>query len=350
MRVFVRSYLYESTVISLYKAENDIKIRPNCNIVFKFSTGQAQSSLDEGLVAYWKFDNSYVDSSPFMNNGTAQGGAAFTTDRNGVVAGALLLNGLDAYVEIPNSASLSSPTDQGSITAWIRIDDWYVNSFGKYFFFCEKSESKFNYQYTTAITEEVIDPAEPSFLITSYTTSEAFSARVDAPEISLGEWVCATVTWNDAATVNFYVGDALIGQSNDELNVRPNNGNVEIGRSTGGELEFSQGAVDDLRIYNRALSQIEVADVCKENTTSAAVFDTQSRFAIFPNPALDYFSVVSSDRKILGVDVYTATGQLIEVSLTPIQDGFSVSSDYRGLAILHIRTALGIKAERMLLR
>ena len=285
-----------------------------------------------------------------MNNGTPRGGVVFTADRNGKEAGAVLLNGRDAYVEVPNSPSLSSPLGQGTISAWFRIDDWYVNDFGKYFFFCEKTESRFNYQYTTAITEEVLDPAEPSFFITSYTTDEAFSAKVESPEISLGEWVCATVTWNDEATVDFYVGDTKIGHSSNNLNVRPNNGNVEIGRSTGGELEFSQGAVDELRIYNRALNQEEIAEVCKENTTAVTRLDVERTLEVFPNPATGHFTIITQESEILSLDVYALTGQVIPVELTPTVGGFEVTLDYRGVVILRVRTTQGIRSVRVVIR
>jgi hypothetical protein len=54
-------------------------------------------------------------------------GITFTTDRFGNLGKAMQFNGIDGYIEVPNSASLQFPTNAITIAGWIYIDNFPGN-------------------------------------------------------------------------------------------------------------------------------------------------------------------------------------------------------------------------------
>ncbi|MGC9046550.1 MAG: LamG-like jellyroll fold domain-containing protein, partial [Minisyncoccia bacterium] len=88
------------------------------------SLGSVTTWLDKGLVGYWSFDEGTgtiaYDSSGNSNNGTLINGPTWTT---GKVGGALSFDGVDDYVEVPDSDSISITGDM-TIVAWIKVTDF----------------------------------------------------------------------------------------------------------------------------------------------------------------------------------------------------------------------------------
>src|SRR6185312_11005406 len=83
----------------------------------------AQVNLNSGLVAYYPFTGNANDISgngnnPIFNNAT------LTTDRFGNPNSAYSFNGVDNYIQIPNSPSLN-PANQISICAWVKAAGFY---------------------------------------------------------------------------------------------------------------------------------------------------------------------------------------------------------------------------------
>lgn len=91
-------------------------------------TTQAQAgvtSVSDGLVGYWSFDNitgaTVPDGSPYGNNGTIIDGVTTTPG----VRGGTALDFAGGYVEVPDSVSLNptDPPDALTITAWFKFRD-----------------------------------------------------------------------------------------------------------------------------------------------------------------------------------------------------------------------------------
>src|SRR5262245_59107499 len=89
--------------------------------IWNFSSVRAQTAdLTTGLVGYWTFDEGTgtvaSDSSGHNNTGTLKNGPLWTT---GKLNTALQFDGIDDYVEVANSPSLS-PTSAVSVSFWIK--------------------------------------------------------------------------------------------------------------------------------------------------------------------------------------------------------------------------------------
>ena len=81
----------------------------------------AQSSLERGLVARYLFNGSADDASSNKNNGKKIGGVENAKDRFGNDCGAFAFNGIDGYIEVPHSRSLSAPQDEITVAVWMKL-------------------------------------------------------------------------------------------------------------------------------------------------------------------------------------------------------------------------------------
>jgi len=109
-----------------------------------------------------------------------------------------------------------------------------------------------------------VQESNKSLLITSDAT---FSPKSANDSISLNQWQFVSVTRETDGTVNFYVGDTsttpvLSGTADQDSGTPVVEGttNVIIGNNSGGSRTFD-GAISDLRIYDRILSVEEIQDL-----------------------------------------------------------------------------------------
>ena len=78
-----------------------------------------------GLMGWYPFNGNANDESGNGNNGTVTG-ATLTADRFGVANRAYLFGGFNNFINVPNSPSLASPTNEVTIAFWGRINGFYT--------------------------------------------------------------------------------------------------------------------------------------------------------------------------------------------------------------------------------
>ena len=198
-----------------------------------------------GLVAHWALDDpSDVgrDDSGNGNDGTATG-TAWTPA--GKIDGALEFDGLDDYVDCGNSASLNI-THEITVAAWVNIDavpaDW-----------------------TTVIAK-----GDSAWRLSTYESETRFHFAVTGPpdyfavngatQLGLNEWhhICGTY---DGTEIRLYVDGQLDAQVAYTGGITANAYPVYIGDNSETAGRFWDGLLDDIRIYDCALSQSEIQDL-----------------------------------------------------------------------------------------
>lgn len=220
-------------------------------------SGSVQSAnLNTGLVAHYEFDGNAKDSSRKGNSGTLHGGIVSTTDRDGNANAALQFNGTDAYVSVADSPSLN-PTNQITIAYWIRVDN--INAVWTPIVYKGTSSAGcyVGRQYTVWLNNA-------PFFHSASAGDGGCSAYLDGKNTSvLNKWthVALTIDRKTSKKSTFYVNGNLQAQADDPYSsFNVTTGELLIGRTVEGASNFSpfEGALDDLRIYNRALSKAEV--------------------------------------------------------------------------------------------
>jgi hypothetical protein len=206
------------------------------------ATTLAGSALPAGLVAGYSFNEgtgtTTSDSSTNANTGTLTAGAAWSTGKYG---NAISFNGTTSYVSINNNFDIS--TLPFTISAWVNPTNYsdYRKVFSKR---DSWSPDAMRVDLTLDIsTGRVVLEQPASVLPFSY-----------SPPVNT--WTHIAVVARTDGTDLYVDGSLRETLAVFSLGTRPTAG-VRIGRTGDGQDPFL-GTIDDVRIYNRALSQSEV--------------------------------------------------------------------------------------------
>lgn len=222
---------------------------------------------EAGLVGYWKMDEggltNVIDYSGNGNNGTNINGATLT---NGVVGGALGFNGMSQYIAIPIT-NLS----QGTISAWA-----YPNLTGSSsnYIVCRGHNGGGFFQNFILGPDGVSNTVWRIQCADSGGTVLAVSSGVYIVKTNW-QFVCGTFSNNASSTTcNIYVNGILAGtatRTTGTLGTLPQT--TDIG-AYDGALNFFNGFIDDVRIYNRVLSATEITNLYNFRQTTYLINGT----------------------------------------------------------------------------
>jgi len=218
-------------------------------------TSHAQSTLTNGLVAYYPFNGNASDVEG-TNNGTIYGGVVLATDRFGSNNSAYAFNGVDGYIDIGNPVG-NSPSNLTE-AAWVKII------------------SRANTPYGYPAVDVIITKRQTAYIGSGWATLGLGSATsgqnigegeiiVDGdnyydPDIGTSqtptnEWffICGIKSNN---TYQIYINGALENTITDVNTVSSVEDMYLMHHGAWGT--YCNGVLDDVRIYNRALSSNEV--------------------------------------------------------------------------------------------
>ncbi|MCU0423032.1 MAG: FG-GAP-like repeat-containing protein [Bacteroidia bacterium] len=221
----------------------------------QLSVFKNQSTASTGLIAWYPFNGNAGDSSGFGNHGTVVG-ATLTSDRNGNPNLAYNFNGSGHVINIPTSSSLR-PQNRITIATWIR------------------PEAKLTAGWNILLTYRNSNSATPfnSYAIATFSGAPYINRWAFMLSSSLNNLDNEVTTknskmdniWHHMATVYdgqkmmIYINGVLDSAVNINLgNIVYNNISFSIGNYTPVANTNYTGSIDDLRIYDRALSANEI--------------------------------------------------------------------------------------------
>ena len=255
VRIYNRA-LSSAEVTQLYKlGQARVGVSPST------SSGQ----LTQGLVGYWTFDgkdtnwntNTTADKSGQGNTGTLISMYTTTSPVAGKIGQGLKFDGVSNYISfgttnIPTTAPLT-------VSAWIKYPT-AIEAVTRW----DDSNSAYNfYLYNT------------DFYVRKSLTNEINHVSWSAPS---GGWHLITVTADSSANLIAYIDGVQAGTGSFAGWYATNNAPLTIGaRNTySGPITYSKGTVDDVRIYNRALSAQEITQLYKLGQAKVGVSPIQS--------------------------------------------------------------------------
>ncbi len=196
-----------------------------------------------GLAGYWPFNGSPNDVSGNNNLGAVSGNVALTSDRFGMTNGAYQFNG-NGCIRVPNSPSLCIQKEV-SVSVWIKTVDQQNDDADT--IVLKGSKNDRNYDLTIGHDNKIS---------WSDVTHGKENWRITGKKgVSDGKWHHIVGNW-DGQTVKLYVDGLCEAKEQYSAARVPNNEPLFIGCD--GNKGFFNGAIDDLQIYNRALSESEV--------------------------------------------------------------------------------------------
>ena len=208
-------------------------------LIFIINNISYSANPDSGLVAFYPFNGNANDESGKGNHGINYG-ATLTTDRFGRVNNAYSFN--HTYIEIPNSASLQSPSNSLTLAFWININQWDNNTAG----IMAKSNTGSLGQFGSFISTT---PYIQFDLGGQYARITRF--------FGLNTWYFVCLKWTGQRAILYLNGDAYDSVSFTGA-MSPDNNPLILGKHSPGILRYLLGKLDDIRIYNRSLTAAEI--------------------------------------------------------------------------------------------
>jgi hypothetical protein len=204
-----------------------------------------------GLVGYWKFDEGVgttaADSSGNNNTGTLVNSPTWTT---GKIGNALSFNGVNSYVNV-GSPTVLNDLQSFTYSLWINPRSLGQSIYGGVLI--EKAGGSGFKRFTLA------NNIGQNFRGEVETTGSTVIVNSTLNTVSLNQWQHVVMTYDDTTkTATIYKNGTLLssGTGGGSL-ISEAVGNLIIGNNAATSRTFD-GSIDDVRIYNRALTASDI--------------------------------------------------------------------------------------------
>lgn len=242
---------------------------------FNYTTANAQ--LTNGLIAHWEFSGNANDATNNGHNGTATN-ITYTTGKSGVNNTAAQFNGTSSFISIPYQSDMN--VSNFSICALVKPQGYYSGLCQGNVIFSRGTEYQSGY-YRLLMFDNAYDNHNCNIQDTSKNVfacglGNFVSNNINldyryTPTVVTQNWYCVVTTFN-GDTVRTYIDGQLKSTAvRKSGSLGTSTEGAAIGASRfGSYIQYPywfNGIMDDLRIYNRALSASEISGFC-------ALFDT----------------------------------------------------------------------------
>jgi hypothetical protein len=215
------------------------------------ASSQLPANLQQGLVAYYPFNGNANDESGNGNNGVVNG-ATLTADRFGNSGSAYSFDGVDDYIQGEAQTSLNMYSTL-TISGWVNTSE--VNQ--SRIFTYGSNDNILNFQYAL-FTTGVAGNLKAYFIANGENTNfEPEGPNVSNGNLNIAQWSMLTIVFNEnflEVWINGILDKSL--EINDSF-VQGNFPFFMIGKRSDNQ-EYFTGKIDDITIYNRALSPSEI--------------------------------------------------------------------------------------------
>lgn len=208
-----------------------------------FAAG-ADARLSSALIAYYPLDGDATDASGNGHDGTIMGAPQSVPGKFGQ---ALEFDGEDDYVLVTDYIPISGAADR-TVTAWVKMQATDVQ--GIVAWGVVQGQSKWVIRLT------------PKGQLRLEIEGDAIKGNT---RLADGEWHHIAASFANDGTpalgdVDLYADGALQNHANSPLQINTSDtGNLEIGRNLKND-GFFQGSIDEVKIYDRALSAEEILE------------------------------------------------------------------------------------------
>ena len=222
-------------------------------------------NLSYGLVAHYEFEGNAKDSSGNVNDGTAKNGVKFSQD--GVLGkSALFSDTKEIRIEVPDSNSLDTH-DSFSISIWANPSDRRGSVLVQKYY---SSEQWAGGEYGLNLLKD----GKVRLSIANYDSTRV-TDYIEGGLIPLNQWSYITAFF-DKGKLKLYLNGNLIAEKTSSIKQITTKeysydgihiGNIVYNTYNDG---WFVGKMDDLRIYNRALNEAEIAELYKMKDSTIA--------------------------------------------------------------------------------
>ena len=286
--------------------------------VWSFKTLPEIQITDPSLIGWWKFEagsgTRVVDWSGHGNHGTMSGAANLQWVTSMFNLGLEFLGDYQGYVDLPPGMVT---TGKGSILMWINTTQdndegmlWYGSAvdYGN------------GYGGENEIHINIDDPGAGEIDFFLEEDGSGSDITINGPEVGGQGWTHVAATWDLADGCRLYVNGVQVGSESHNTNVQ----DLAITRlgSAAEDDVFYEGIMDDVRLFDRALSADEIVEIMSKgedprrpgtpqpgNGALATLIETASLSWSAGEGATEHDVYFSTDRDaVAGADSTDATG------------------------------------------
>jgi hypothetical protein len=293
-----------------------------------------------GLVAYYPFSGNANDSSTNANDGTVYG-STLTIDRFGNTNSAYSFNGTNNYIEVVHSSTLQFALHQQSISCWVKITQIPISIDEQAIF--EKMEQHLGTDPTgnSAQGFKVVfaSSGDIYYSIKSGSSSNWCSVTIPINLLSMNQYYNIAFT-NNNDSLKSYLNGVKINSTKipSGTTIGTNSSPFLIGKelwtSNGANMDYFKGILDDIAIYDRALTDSEIDSVYNSpNPIITGIKEFSLNNIGYPNPTMDILYLNLTEPT--NVKVISHSGQVVKVVQNCIGQ-IDLSSLNNGLYIVQI--------------
>jgi hypothetical protein len=282
---------------------------------FYTATAQVPSNVPtNGLVGYWPFNGNANDVSGNNLNGTVTG-ASLTTDRNGNSNSAYSFDGVNDFISVP--ANIIFTQNPISYSFWFNKSGSGNPCNGNETFQAIFSTGNYSQSRDVVLSQGNDRRIGIQRSIPSGCPNESMLST----NYTLNNWNYAVVIY-EANLVKVYLNGIFIGSSPVSCSVTATNTTCFIGASKPSIwacIAYFNGLIDDIAIYNRALTPQEITNLYTPctNPPAAPVASTNQTFCVSPAPTVASLSATGT-----GIQWYaTSLGGTALTSTTTLVNG-----------------------------
>jgi hypothetical protein len=239
-----------------------------------------------GLVGYYPFNGNANDESGTGNNGVVYG-ATLTTDRNELADKSYNFDGISNYIEVVSSSSLCVSSEY-SISGWVNVTDFNSGGFPHQPAIISKIDDGDWYGgYEIRVLNNSSNTG--SYFGTSGNIGGAF-INILQDNHNVNQWYHLVIIY-DGSEIKLFINDNIVASTTATGNLQTSTIPLRFGRrgGAGNNNCWYSGKIDDIGIWNRALTQAEITGLYTTLGTSQT--EAVNQIAIYPNPAKDKITI-----------------------------------------------------------
>lgn len=214
------------------------------------------SELRNGLIAYYPFSGNADDLSGHDHNGTIYN-VSLTKDRHGISKAAYYFNGHSSNIKVPTDSELNLK-GSFSISSWFNMSH-YATDYNGSMILSKHDGNRGGNGYIYCILNPDHDTIHQHLL---FQANGIWGVSPNPKTyIQTNSWYNYTITFNKKSdSLRYYLNGVLVSSQYAPIKMIGNKFDLTIGYSTSSreDHDFFNGAIDDIRMYNRVLTRSEI--------------------------------------------------------------------------------------------